>query len=192
MNEKFEKFLDCYNLNVQKELGNVLAMQRFKAFLHQTAGERVIIFWLAAEKYRRQTVRECRRFVLRELQEKFIQQGALLELPACIKSRFKLDLNENEAEAIVPSDMTSEALIASQAVAFMSLVEYWVPKYLSHREHRIANVKGKWKRAANLEGVLRLNDVPEKVAMFDAYLDLKDQDMTVVSSKTSISLCKYC
>ena len=129
-------FAEKYKLNFNQEIGNVLAMQRFKAFLDGSAGEKILLFWLAAERYRRQTAPECRRFALRVIQEKFVRQGACLELPNCIKSSFISNSETwagNGKSMATFKDTTSDVLIAPQSMALAALTSYWLPKYLSHR-----------------------------------------------------------
>eukprot|EP00112_Aurelia_sp_Birch-Aquarium-sp1_P012723 Seg2679.4 transcript_id=Seg2679.4/GoldUCD/mRNA.D3Y31 product="Regulator of G-protein signaling protein-like" protein_id=Seg2679.4/GoldUCD/D3Y31 len=135
-----------YSLDLHRELGNVLAIQRLKAFLHESAGDCIFSFWLAIERYRRQTPPECLRFVIRDIQDKFIRQGAWLELPECFKSSFKSCLDQVSNKSTCKIDVINSDLLTScQDLAFASLTSYWVPKYLAHKRLRKLRVKQKWR-----------------------------------------------
>lgn len=139
-------FVEEYSLDLHRELGNVLAIQRLKAFLHESAGDCIFSFWLAIERYRRQTPPECLRFVIRDIQDKFIRQGAWLELPECFKSSFKSCLDQVSNKSTCKIDVINSDLLTScQDLAFASLTSYWVPKYLAHKRLRKSRVKQKWR-----------------------------------------------
>ena len=123
-------------------------MQRLRAYLHESAGESILSFWIAAERYRRQTASECLRFLIREIQDKYIRHGAWLELQETIKLEFNNSLqglfdDTNTTE----SSKISDLLLPCQNIAFESLISYWLPKYLAHRSHRRRIVKEKWQSA---------------------------------------------
>ncbi|XP_065055598.1 regulator of G-protein signaling protein-like [Rhopilema esculentum] len=145
---------DKYSLDLHREIGNVLSMQRLKAFFHESAGECLMSFWLAAERFRRQTTSECRRFLIREIQDKYIRQGAWLELQESIKTKFAscldhlVDGSHEEATASVNGDL----LTPCQDMALSCLTSYWLPKYLSHRSHKRQKFKRKWRAALQTTG----------------------------------------
>ena len=137
------------NTKYRRDLGSVLAMQRFKAFLQGTNGERVLMFWLDVEKFRRQTPKDCRRFIYREIRQKYIHQGAWLELPETLKWKINSKISavgifkaNNKGNADFTS-MDSTALLSCQQSALELLQRYWVPKYLAHRDKRRQELKKK-------------------------------------------------
>ena len=129
-------------LDLKTVFGSVFSVQRMKAFLHNSIGENTVLFWLDAERYRRQTEPECLRFALKEIQDKYIIYGAWLEVQASIKSEFNASL-KRESDSSIKSTKASEVLVPCQDMAFSSLISYWLPKYLSHRSHKIKSMKTK-------------------------------------------------
>ena len=119
-------------------------MQRFKAFLHETSGENVVSFWIAAERYRCQTYPECLRFSIREIQDRFIRTGAWQEVQLSVKSKFNDSLKSLFDNSNGFSN-ASELLVPCQMAAFSSLISYWLPKYLSHRSRIHNHLTNKWK-----------------------------------------------
>eukprot|EP00794_Sanderia_malayensis_P011320 gene11320-12506_t len=178
-------------LDFGKELGNVLAMQRFKAFLNESAGVRVVSFWLAAERYRQQTTFECRRFALREIQDKFVQQGSRFELPQCMKFQLNLDLKACTKGPVMPCDMKSNLLLGSQKLAFDSLVGYWVPKFFAHRRRIRQAIRIKWQNAMRKTANSfpsdgsRKNSTPWMVKMYKEIVD-KERGEQPSSSEGSV------
>ena len=117
-------------------------MQKMKAFLHNSIGENTVLFWLDAERYRRQTEPECLRFAIKEIQDKYIIYGALLEVQESIKIELNASL-KRESDCSNKNAKASEILVSCQDIAFSSLISYWLPKYLAHRSHKIKSLKAK-------------------------------------------------
>ena len=115
-------------------------MQRLKAFLHESMGESILSFWLAAERYRRQTEPGGLRFAIKEIQNRHTRYGSWLEVPDSIKIAFNAclkRLSDSSAECWKDADI----LVPCQDIAFASLISYWLPKYLSHCSRKIESMK---------------------------------------------------
>lgn len=170
-------FIEKYSLDLDRELGSALSMQRLKAFLHESAGENILSFWVAAERYRHQTVPECLRFALREIQDRYIRQGSWLELQESIKIEFHSALKRLFDDS--PENLNkSELLIPCQEMAFDSLVFYWLPKYLAHRSHKRQMVKKKWISTLQTldKSTLQQKNIVDKMKSYVAFPDKVMED----------------
>lgn len=130
-------------------LGTVEDMHKFLIFLRGTAGHKILLFWIDAERYRRVTKKEHRRFAFREIQAKYLRSGSPRELPEIIKwaslcggtsqlgrtSSFKFPKSITKRMYLSDSSIFSEnVFIPGQKMALERLSSYWVPKYIQHKK----------------------------------------------------------
>lgn len=130
-------------------LGTIKDMHKFLIFLRGTAGQKILLFWIDAERYRRVTMKEHRRFAFREIQAKYLRSGSPRELPEIIKwtslcggtlqpgrtSSFKFPKSITKRMYLSDSSIFSEnVFIPGQKMALERLSSYWVPKYIQHKK----------------------------------------------------------
>lgn len=124
-------------------LGTVEDMCRFQIFLRGTAGHKILLYWIDAERYRWVTKKEHRRFAYREIQAKYLQNGSPRELPESLKwvnicgrtSSFKYPRSITDRMPLSGLSIFSENIfIPGQKMALQRLSSYWVPKYIQHKK----------------------------------------------------------
>lgn len=122
-------------------------------------GERILNFWQDAERYRRQVKPENRRYVFREIQNKYLKGGAPFELTDTMKWMSMCGgVRGIEARSFTaPSELSKKLCGKNIAVfsenIFMPLQKlvikrlrtYWVPKFVLHREKIRKRVKAGWR-----------------------------------------------
>lgn len=134
---------------VRNFLGTVEDMHKFLIFLRGTAGHKILLFWIDAERYRRVTKKDHRRFAFREIQAKYLRSGSPRELPEIIKwtslcggtsqpnrtSSFKLPTSITKRMYLSDSSIFSEnVFVPGQKMALERLGSYWVPQYIQHKK----------------------------------------------------------
>ncbi|KAJ7337078.1 regulator of G-protein signaling [Desmophyllum pertusum] len=130
-------------------LGTVEDMCSFHVFLRGTAGQKILLYWIDAERYRRVTKREHRRFAFREIQATYLRSGSPRELPEIIKwaslcgwtpqgdrsSSFTIPKSITKRMYLSDSSLFSEnVFLTGQKMALERLSIYWVPKYIQHKK----------------------------------------------------------
>jgi len=175
-------------------------MHAFRRFIRGTMGERILNFWQDAERYRRQVKPENRRYVFRELQNKYLKGGAPFELTDTMKWMSLCGgVRGIEAKSFTaPGELSkklcgkniavfSENIFSSlQKLVIKRLRTYWVPKFVLHREKIRKRVKGRWRsikgdlvdgdkeEAAKLAAIRELTKIKEDQidkAVVDAYME---------------------
>ena len=147
-------FIDILGTSVDLDearafLGTVEDMCSFHVFLRGTAGQKILLYWIDAERYRRVTKREHRRFAFREIQATYLRSGSPRELPEIIKwaslcgwtpqgdrsSSFTIPKSITKRMYISDSSLFSEnVFLTGQKMALERLSIYWVPKYIQHKK----------------------------------------------------------
>ena len=130
-------------------LRTVEDMRSLQLFLRGTAGQRTLMFWIDAERYRRVTRKEHRRFSFREIQAKYLRSGSPWELPEIMKwaslcgvsrqgereSSFRIPKNLTKRMFLSDSSIFSEnVFLPVQKMALERLSSYWLPKYIQHKK----------------------------------------------------------
>ena len=124
-------------------LGTLEDMCKFQIFLRGTAGHKILLYWIDAERYRCVTKKEQRRFAYREIQAKYLQSGSPKELPESLKfvsicgptTSFKF-LNSGTGP-VHPSGLSifsENIFIPGQKMALQRLSSYWLPKFIQHKK----------------------------------------------------------
>ena len=124
-------------------LGTLEDMCKFQIFLRDTAGHKILFYWIDAERYRCVTKKEHRRFAYREIQAKYLQSGSPKELPDSLKflsiggqtTSFKLPKSGTERMHPLGLSIFSENIfIPAQKMALQRLSSYWLPKFIQHKK----------------------------------------------------------
>ena len=130
-------------------------------------GERILSFWLEAERFQRHIEREQRRSVFCELQEKYLKSGSPLELPEIMKWKvlcggttnvnkdlfFRFQQRFPRAKDKAGSSISSNNVFREvQAMILDRLSSYWLPKYILHRAIVRQRVSQKWRQSVPLKG----------------------------------------
>lgn len=130
-------------------LGTVEGMRTFHRFLRGTSGQKILLFWIEAERFRRVTKKEHRRFVFRDIQAKYLRSGSPRELPEIMKwisicggtpdlerkSSFKFPKSVSRRMYLSDASIFSgNVFIPGQRMALERLISYWVPKYIEHKK----------------------------------------------------------
>ena len=124
-------------------LGTLEDMCKFQIFLRDTAGHKILFYWIDAERYRCVTKKEHRRFAYREIQAKYLQSGSPRELPESLKflsfggptTSFKLPKSGMEQMPPLGLSIFSENIfIPAQKMALQRLSSYWLPKFIQHKK----------------------------------------------------------
>lgn len=152
-------------------LGTLEDMCKFQIFLRGTAGHKILLYWIDAERYRCVTKKEHRRFAYREIQAKYLQSGSPRELPESLKfvnicgptTSFKFSKRGTERMHSSGLSIFSENIfIPGQKMALQRLSSYWLPKFIQHK--KIIRKLIAEKRGAQLEfssETRRISPVPE-------------------------------
>lgn len=171
---------------MQKHIGNLIGMQNFRHYTKGTVGECILNFWREAEKFRRDTKRELRRFVFREIQFKYLTNGSAFEVPDAIKWKVYGDESKGRLSVKkVPKDLSifaEDIFVAAQDSVIESLRVYWVPKYILHRCREIATVfrQRRLSRAVvarQLKKIIKVN--PKKSLVEDSENETEKGKVTV-------------
>ena len=104
-------------------------------------GECILNFWCEAEKFRRNTRPELRRFIFREIQFKYLTNGAAYEVPEAIKLRVYGESSPGKVFNKISKNLSifsQDIFVAAQGLVVKNLYKYWVPKYILHRCREIA------------------------------------------------------
>ena len=110
-------------------------------------GECILNFWCEAEKFRRNTRPELRRFIFREIQFKYLTNGAAYEVPEAIKlcvygeSSPGVGVSPGKVFKKISKNLSifsQDIFVAAQGLVVENLYKYWVPKYILHRCREIA------------------------------------------------------
>ncbi|XP_057302825.1 uncharacterized protein LOC130636988 [Hydractinia symbiolongicarpus] len=125
----------------KKYLSKVIDIQRLKKYFNGSIGEYLLQFWLDAERYRRQVPENCRKFVLREIQKKFLTEGATHALNISLFEKINSHLKEKMDKS---AKNLSTILISPQQIVMKNLMEYWIPKYIIHRLRRRTTAVSRW------------------------------------------------
>ena len=125
-------------------------MRNFHRFLGGTTGQNILFFWIDAERFRRVTKREHRRFAFRDIQAKYLRSGSPRELPEIMKwasicggasdlerkSSFKFPKSVINRMYLSDASIFSEnVFIPGQKMALERLISYWVPKFIEHKKN---------------------------------------------------------
>ena len=139
--------VDCYQLRWY--LGTVESMRSFHRYLLGTMGQRILFFWIDAERFRRVTKKEHRRFAFRDIQAKYLRSGSPWELPEIMKwaslcgvsddlgkrSSFKFPKSVINRMYLSDASIFAEnVFVCGQKMAVDRLVCYWVPKFIQHKK----------------------------------------------------------
>ena len=148
-------------------LCTVADMRRFNAFLRDSAGERILLFWLDAERYRRHVKPRNRRFTFRDIQARYLRNGSPRELPEIIKwtamcggtsqldrkSSFKFPKSVTKRICQLDSSIFSnDVFLAAQNKVVERLTTYWVPKYIEHKKYITKIINERRATLAHLRG----------------------------------------
>ena len=126
---------------LRKHIGNLIGMQNFRYYTKGTMGECILNFWREAEQFRRHTKPELRRFVFREIQFKYLTNGAAYEVPDAIKWRVYGDESAGKLLKKIAKNVSifsENIFVAAQGLVVENLFKYWVPKYILHRCREMA------------------------------------------------------
>ena len=130
-------------------LGTVEGMRTFHRFLRSTSGQKILLFWIEAERFRRVTKKEHRRFAFRDIQAKYLCSGSPRELPEIMKwisicggtpdlgrkSSFKFPKSVSRRMYLSDASIFSgNVFIPGQRMALERLISYWVPKYIEQKK----------------------------------------------------------
>lgn len=124
-------------------LGTLEDMCKFQIFLRDSAGHKILFYWIDAERYRWVTKKEHRRFAYREIQAKYLQSGSPMELPESLKflsicgptASSKLPKSGTEQMHPLGLSLFSENIfIPGQKMALQRLSSYWLPKFIQHKK----------------------------------------------------------
>ena len=130
-------------------LGTVKGMCTFHRFLRGTSGQKILFFWIEAERFRRVTKKEHRRFAFRDIQAKYLCSGSPRELPEIMKwisicggtpdlekkSSFKFPKSVSGRMYLSDASIFSgNVFTPGQKMALERLISYWVPKYIEHNK----------------------------------------------------------
>ena len=128
---------------VRTFLGTLGDMCKFQIFLRDTAGHKILFYWIDAERYRCVTKKEHRRFAYREIQAKYLQSGSPKELPESLKfvsicgPTTSCKLPKTGTEQMYPSSLSifsENIFIPGQKMALQRLGSYWLPKFIQHKK----------------------------------------------------------
>ncbi|XP_015751662.1 PREDICTED: uncharacterized protein LOC107331568 [Acropora digitifera] len=124
-------------------------MRSFHRYLLGTMGQRILFFWIDAERFRRVTKKEHRRFAFRDIQTKYLRSGSPWELPEIMKwaslcgvsddlgkrSSFKFPKSVINRMYLSDASIFAEnVFVCGQKMAIDRLVCYWVPKFMQHKK----------------------------------------------------------
>lgn len=130
-------------------LSSVEGMHAFRRFLRGTMGEHIFSFWLDAERYRRQTKPQNRRYSFREIQSKYLKGGSPFELTELMKWKSLcggLNIGQDGKSFSAPIEITkrlcqpnisvfsANIFVPLQKIILEQLGSYWAPKFVVHRE----------------------------------------------------------
>ena len=124
-------------------LGTLEDMCKFQIFLRDTAGHKILFYWLDAERYRCVTKKQHRRFAYREIQAKYLQSGSPKELPESLKlvstcgPTTSYELLKSGTKRMHPlglSIFSENIFIPGQKMALQRLSSYWLPKFIQHKK----------------------------------------------------------
>lgn len=130
-------------------LSSVEGMHAFRRFLRGTMGEHIFSFWLDAERYRRQTKPQNRRYSFREIQGKYLKGGSPFELTELMKWKSLcggLNIGQDGKSFSAPIEITkrlcqpnisvfsANIFVPLQKIILEQLGSYWAPKFVVHRE----------------------------------------------------------
>lgn len=149
----------------------------FHRFLRGTAGQKILHFWIDAERFRRVTKKEHRRFAFRDIQAKYLRNGSPRELPEIMKwasicggaselerkSSFKFPKSVTKQMYLSDVSIFSEnVFMPGQKMALERLISYWVPKFIEHKKILRKLIEEKRRRQSwVISGTRRLSPVPE-------------------------------
>ena len=190
-------------------LGTVEGMRCFHRFLRGTAGQKILLFWIEAERFRRVTKKEHRRFAFRDIQVKYLRSGSPRELPEIMKwasmcggtPGLERKSSFNFPKSIPKRMYFPEASIFSgnvfapgQKMALDRLTTYWVPKYIEHKKIIKKLIEEKRRRHSEFKlEIRRFSPVPEvdqniTVSISNSQEDIDDfMEAQAVSSTESVT-----
>lgn len=129
--------------DVRSFLGTLEDLRRFQTFLRGTAGHKILLYWIDAERYRCVTKKEHRRFAYREIQAKYLHSGSPREIPESLKCAIICDpttsfeIPKNVTERMYPSGFSifsTNIFVPAQKMAIQRLSSYWLPKFIEHKK----------------------------------------------------------
>ena len=124
-------------------LGTLEDMCKFQIFLRGTAGHKILLYWIDAERYRCVTKKEQRRFAYREIQTNYLQSGSPRELPESLKfvsicgPTTSFNFPKSGTERMHPSGLSifsENIFIPRQKMVLQRLSSYWLPKFIQHKK----------------------------------------------------------
>ena len=168
----------------------------------------MLMFWIDAERYRRVTKKEHRRFSFREIQAKYLRSGSPRELPEIMKwaslcggspqgerkSSFRIPKSITKRMYLSDSSIFSEnAFIPGQKMALERLSGYWVPKFIQHKKiirKLIAEKRGVCAHLkAQKRGIFPIPELDMQVSRTSSEQEIDDfMEAQCVSSSESITI----
>ncbi|XP_066927988.1 uncharacterized protein [Clytia hemisphaerica] len=161
----------------------VLDIQRMKRFFEGSIGERLVQLWMDAERYHRQVPDNCHRFVLKEISDKYLVEGAPQGLNHSLREKINSYLHEAYISKQYSEVNYPTLLVPVQEMILKSLQDYWLPKYFIHRlkRKRLAIMRwGSGKKAcrSNLNSALEHKEQTKDkkpAAMLDVVTQLREK-----------------
>ena len=103
-----------------RRLSRVSGMRKFRAFLEKTAGEKALLFWLDAERFRKNThYPEEHRALFRQIEAKYFKHGGMLELPE--HAKWLASIKSGKLNALFNS--------SSHVNRFHQIISKWVERF---------------------------------------------------------------
>lgn len=128
-------------MTLKKHIGSLIGMQNFRYYTKGSVGESILNFWCDAEKFRRHTPPELRRFLFREIQYKYLRNGSAYEVPNTIKCRIYGEKNNEIPFRQIAKNISifsEDIFVSAQLLVVEDLYSYWVPKYILHKCRELA------------------------------------------------------
>ena len=164
--------------SLRKHIGSLIGMQNFRYYTKGTVGECILSFWFEAERFRRHTKPELRRFVFREIQYKYLTSGAAFEVPDAIKWRVYGEELAGKLLKKIPKNISifsEDIFVSAQGLIVENLYRYWVPKYILHRCREIATTFQQ-RRLSRAVVARQLKDVVKANPMDTVQEDIAEDD----------------
>ena len=172
-------------------------MRSFHRFLRGTTGQNVLFFWIDAERFRRVTKKEHRRFAFRDIQTKYLRSGSPRELPEIMKwagicggapdlerkSSFKFLKSVINRMYLSDASIFSEnVFVPGQKMALERLISYWVPKFIEHKKIIRRLIEEKRRRQSALQ--LRQSGLQLNPRWFSPVQEEVDKENPVSQTKS--------
>ncbi len=110
---------------------SVSAMDKFRKCVCQTEGESLWLFWKDIERLKIAKDKQLAVKIFHYIQLTYLQNGALVTLPKCVKEQAVLSLR---------TECRSELLFNAQELALEELIKYWSLRYNIHSKDFCKNI----------------------------------------------------